>query len=119
MHISLLYASAISLVMGYIVLFQNPGKERGIAMANQEHLDILKQGMEIWNKWRKENRDIRPDLRGADLSASRLSSFNLIRSDLSEADLSKSNLSFARLSGSDLQRANLSEAVLITTVALS
>ena len=31
-------------------------------MANQEHLDILKQGVEVWNKWRKEYPKINPDL---------------------------------------------------------
>ena len=24
-------------------------------MANQEHLDILKQGVEFWNQWRKQD----------------------------------------------------------------
>lgn len=37
-------------------------------MANQEHLSILKKGVYIWNKWRKENPDITPDLTKADLS---------------------------------------------------
>lgn len=36
-------------------------------MANEEHLAILKQGMEVWNQWRKENREIRPDLHHANL----------------------------------------------------
>jgi hypothetical protein len=37
-------------------------------MANPEHLAILKQGVEVWNKWRNEN-DLTtptPDLSGAD-----------------------------------------------------
>ena len=41
-------------------------------MANQQHLDILKQGVETWNQWRKENPDINPDLREADLSGRQL-----------------------------------------------
>jgi hypothetical protein len=36
-------------------------------MANQEHLEILHQGVEIWNKWREEKPDIVPDLSGAEL----------------------------------------------------
>ena len=32
-------------------------------MTNQEHLDILKQGVDTWNQWRQEHPDIRPDLR--------------------------------------------------------
>jgi hypothetical protein len=27
-------------------------------MANEEHLARLKQGVEVWNAWRRENRDI-------------------------------------------------------------
>jgi len=37
-------------------------------MANPEHVEILKQGVNVWNEWREENREIRPDLREADLS---------------------------------------------------
>ena len=31
-------------------------------MANQEHLAKIQQGVEAWNKWRRENPDIQPDL---------------------------------------------------------
>ena len=41
-------------------------------MANEEHLKILKQGVEQWNKWRLENA-IRPDLVDANLSSADLS----------------------------------------------
>lgn len=37
-------------------------------MANQEHLDVLRQGVSTWNRWREENPGIRPDLSGADCS---------------------------------------------------
>ena len=30
-------------------------------MANEEHLKILKQGVDAWNQWRKENPKIMPD----------------------------------------------------------
>jgi hypothetical protein len=36
-------------------------------MANEEHVALLKQGVEVWNKWRKENPVVRPDLNGANL----------------------------------------------------
>lgn len=32
-------------------------------MANEEHLKIIKQGVEVWNRWREEN-----PASGADLS---------------------------------------------------
>ena len=37
-------------------------------MANQQHLDLLKQGVtENWNRWRLEFPDTRPELQAADL----------------------------------------------------
>jgi len=71
-------------------------------MANPEHLEILRQGVEAWNKWRAEHSEVRPDLSGALLS----------EADLFGADLSKANLSEAMLSGADLSKANLSKAML-------
>jgi hypothetical protein len=34
-------------------------------MANPEHVEILKQGIKVWNMWRRENESIKPDLTGA------------------------------------------------------
>jgi hypothetical protein len=34
-------------------------------MANQEQLDILKQGIEVWNAWRVKNPDVMIDLSNA------------------------------------------------------
>lgn len=36
-------------------------------MANPEHLEILKQGVEVWNEWRIDNRLVRPDLSDANI----------------------------------------------------
>ena len=74
-------------------------------MANQEQLDILKQGVEVWNKRWKEQIFIQHNLSGADLSGA-----NLNHAHLSGADLSGADLSGARLIGADLSEANLSEA---------
>jgi hypothetical protein len=74
-------------------------------MANPEHVEILKQGVEVWNRWRKGSSKFRPDL-----SQANLSNANLYRANLSEAYLYQANVSEADLSGTDLKRANLSEA---------
>ena len=37
-------------------------------MANEEHLAILRQGIETWNEWRQKNPYILPDLNKTDLS---------------------------------------------------
>jgi hypothetical protein len=47
------------------------------SMANQEHLDILKQGVDVWNRWREEHSEVRPDFSGANLSYANLSYANL------------------------------------------
>ena len=62
-------------------------------MANKEHLDLIKQGVEVWNKWRGENTGEIPDISRA----------NLIVADLEGADLSKADLIEANLSGADLR----------------
>ncbi len=79
-------------------------------MANQEHLDILKQGKRAWNRWRKEQANIRPVLSSADLSHN-----NLFNIDLSDADLNDVDFSFSDLRFSSFYKADLSDAYLIGT----
>lgn len=75
-------------------------------MANEEHLAIIQEGTEVWNKWRKANKDIRPDLSGADLSWGFLPQANLSKASLRGVDLSNSFLFTADLSQADLSGAN-------------
>ncbi|TLU83602.1 MAG: toll/interleukin-1 receptor domain-containing protein [Chlorobium sp.] len=84
-------------------------------MANQEHLHILKQGVEVWNKWRENNPLIIPDLtyaylRKANLVKVNFERANLLEMNLSESDLSNANLYEANLSIANLNRINLSDA---------
>ena len=86
-------------------------------MANEEHLSILRQGVEAWNSWRGNDPEIWPDLSMADISGANLSRANLSRADLggahlSGADLSWADLGGAYLRGADLSRADLSPAYL-------
>jgi TIR domain-containing protein/pentapeptide repeat protein len=94
-------------------------------MANPEHLKILKQGVEHWNQWRKENPEIKLDLSGAelrgailfqadlrevDLSEANLYEANLIAANLERAFLEKTNLKHSKLNGANLSKANLKKA---------
>jgi uncharacterized protein YjbI with pentapeptide repeats len=85
-------------------------------MADEEHLKILEQGVEAWNRWREENPNIRPDLSGEYLVGANLYRANLIRADLSGANLSRANLTGANLNRANLNRANLRKADFIGTI---
>ena len=100
-------------------------------MANQEHVDFLKEcvnkgktGIKEWNKWREEHPEIEPDLRKADLKGvnlkvnrlgeadwvtANLTMVHLEEADLSEADLDNTNLRGAYLTGAKLWTASLVE----------
>ena len=81
-------------------------------MANQEHLDLLRQGVGVWNAWRAQEPSVRPDLFMANLDRANLSGAKLSLAYLVRADLSEARLSGAYLVGADLSEANLSEASL-------
>ncbi len=83
-------------------------------MANEEHLKILKQGVEAWNGWREENPAIEPDLSRTDLPSIDLIEANLRGTNLRETNLRGINLVRADLSGANLSGADLSEAHLIS-----
>jgi hypothetical protein len=76
-------------------------------MANDEHVAMLKKGVTAWNKWCRENRRIRPDLRGADLSNANLVMARLLGADLTAANLFRADLRGASLGGADLRGADL------------
>ena len=81
-------------------------------MANQEHLDLLKQGSSAWNVWRAQHKEVRPDLSSADLGFADLSGADLSYANFSEATLSYANFSEATLREADLNRADLTGATL-------
>ena len=86
-------------------------------MGNKEHFSILKRGVDYWNRWRRKNRYLSPDLsklrlRGADLRGANLRNMDLSWADLRNADLRgvdlrETNLSWANARGADLSRADL------------
>ena len=54
-------------------------------MANKRHLAQLRRGVAAWNQWRKANRDIKPDLTGADLTDTDIGWTSFMNVDLSTA----------------------------------
>jgi uncharacterized protein YjbI with pentapeptide repeats len=75
-------------------------------MANPEHEAILRQGVEAWNKWRKETPQIEPDVSGVDLEGANLRGTNLGGSYHPE----KGNLGHIDLEGIYLRNADLRDA---------
>jgi hypothetical protein len=88
----------------------------GVTVADQEQLAILKQGVEVWNKWQRDNPSVEIDLRNANLRETILPGANLWNAYFTVADLTKANLNGANLTKADLYGANLREANLRETI---
>lgn len=76
-------------------------------MANLEHLDILKQGVDVWNQWRKDHPELQPDLSHEDFHELHLEGVNLKETNLEGANLQNAHFERANLSDACLERANL------------
>jgi uncharacterized protein YjbI with pentapeptide repeats len=91
-------------------------------MSNKEHLKILKQGVAVWNQWRRDNPRIIPELEGLDIERARdgnedfvgtyVDERKFIRVNFAGIDLSHARLSNAKLNFADLTASNLSKASL-------
>lgn len=79
-------------------------------MANPDHVEVVKQGVETLNQWRAENRGLPLDLRKAELRLRILRQANLANADLQAADLRGCDLRQSNLRGADLRGANLKNA---------
>ena len=81
-------------------------------MANNEQMDVLKQGAQAWNAWRAEQTEATIDLSGGALRGLGLEGADLSGADLRDADLRGANLSGAKLTAARLEGANLFKAMI-------
>jgi Pentapeptide repeats (8 copies) len=75
-------------------------------------IDILRQGVEAWNAWRRDNSRARPLLHGADLRGRKLSGADFRGAQLVQARLAEATLDGADMRNADLRGASLREASL-------
>jgi uncharacterized protein YjbI with pentapeptide repeats len=88
---------------------------RSKAMANYKHVEMLAKGVTVWNQWRAQDLEIKPNLSGANLFQADLSLANLRQTDLRKTDLRESKLDEADLFKADLRNANLRGASAISS----
>ena len=69
---------------------------------DHHHPHILRQGAGVWNEWRRQHPDTKPDLRNSQLIRGDFRGANL-----RDADLSWSHLLWSDFSGADFSGANL------------
>ncbi len=81
-------------------------------MANNEQIDLLKQGTRVWNAWRAAQTEATIDLSDGALRGLSLEGADLSGADLKNADLRGANLGGANLTGAQLQGANLFKAII-------
>lgn len=88
------------------------------AMANADHLEIVKAPSGRWNDWRRKNTRVIPDFARADLRDANLAGANLAKADFSGArldgaSLCGANLTRARFFGASMSAADLNRANLV------
>lgn len=98
-------------------------------MANQQHLAKLQQGQQIWNQWRENNPDIKPNFVGAELYGTNLIYANLKNANFTnaklcgckflKADLKNANFTNANLMNADVREATLNNANLMNSMCIN
>lgn len=81
-------------------------------MANPEHVEILKQGVEVWNRWREEFPDVRPDLSDESFSNANLIYIKLNNTNLFKSNFEGANINYGILNHAYLRYVNLKNAML-------
>ena len=82
----------------------------GPNISREEQIELLRSGVERWNRWRQAHPAAGRRLSGADLIGANLSKANLAEVNLSKANLTGAYLTEANLTGVRLTEANLTRA---------
>lgn len=82
-------------------------------MANEEQLEILRQGVEVWNEWREENPLFDIDLSEVNVEGLDLNNANLVGVDFRDSKFWNVSLNNANLGGTSLFGVNFIGANLI------
>lgn len=84
-------------------------------MANERHIELVKKGYEVWNKWRVDNPDTIPDLLAAKLQSIDFSMYDFHKADLRYVDFSHSTFVRTNFSETDLSHADFIHAEISRT----
>src|SRR3954454_3255554 len=79
-------------------------------MGMEEHLQILRSGLDKWKLWRAANPSTLPDFSGFDLS--RQTNTKLVGGDISRGNLQGTDLSYGYMKSANLEGADLTGAFL-------
>ena len=82
----------------------------------KKQVEILEQGIEVWNIWRVKNPSIKPNLSNINLSKTNLVGCNFSGTNLRNANLSETKLTGVNLNGAKLKNANLRKAIMSYTI---
>jgi hypothetical protein len=86
-------------------------------MANSKHIEILKQGTEVWNRWRKEHPEVRPDLSNAHITVITHTSIYFDNGVMSGQSIIEPKLGGIDFRGADLNEADFSELELMKVLS--
>lgn len=92
-------------------------RSRSPFRGDEIHLQVLKiclreADRNAWNRWRRDNADVLPDLRGVVMRGAQLARWNFAGARLDGADLMHANLGSADLRGARLRNAKLMRSAL-------
>lgn len=84
-------------------------------MANPEHVEILKQGVDVWNRWRKKDSKTKPNLNQDKLNKLELKGYNFLEAEMNKAqiigcDFESCDFYGASLIGSTIKSSNFKGA---------